>query len=199
MLPKGSRHLVTRFLSGVPAGTESSPCGSRDFNAGTVITEFGQVKETQRPAAMGAVVTTGPKKEEERYSWRPEGWSMKEGLPRESSGHGATARARAGPTGQNFPGSPPRGRSRIGQPRQNPEGEGTPGAAVLRISLGVHRAGPRTEEGRGRGRITNTPEMPQTWGKCVLKHCVDRSLLLSLNLCLSYHWRKSSSRERIFW
>lgn len=50
-----------------------------------------------------------------------------------------------------------------------------------------------------RQRITSTPEMPQPWGKSVLKHHVDCSLLRSLDLCLRCSWRKSSSLERTSW
>lgn len=55
---KTTGQLVTQFPGGVLARTESSHCGSRDFNRGAIYRPW-LVRETQRPLPMGAVATLG--------------------------------------------------------------------------------------------------------------------------------------------
>lgn len=73
------------------------------------------------------------------------------------------------------------------------EGKGRP-AAVLRTEsiLGTQGRGEQKSEGRSHKHTRDA----STLGKSVLKHKIDCSLLVPLDLCLRCSWRRSSSLER---
>ena len=143
-------------------------------------------------ARVGADVTTGPENEEEELTK----WKVKKGL---KGGHGqGQSRANRKDLFCLCPSAGLCQRLASATPSRTQK---------AREPLALLSSGPvlgYTGQGGGnrrseRQRITSTAEMPQPQGKCVLKHHVNCSLLLSLDLCLRCSWRKSSSLERTSW
>ena len=167
--------------------------GGRGKERGWMIIKLTLNGNHLQSAREGADVTTGPEKEEEELTNR----KVKKGLKR---GH-SQSQSRANRKDLFCVSAPVQVSASASHQLLLPEprGQGNPRRCCLQDQSWGTQSGGLGNRRSERQRITSTAEMPQPRGKCVLKHHVNCSLLLTLDLCLRCSWRKSSSLERTSW